>query len=146
MNLMEIVFLILGLLSPWGLWNSITGAIDEIRQIRRCTAEVRAQILSWDTQEYAEEATDYIPNIRYTYDHQTYQTSFRDRKVEKRGLERYEADNTIPIWVCPEDPSIITRENKALAVFNAIGNSIIWCGISLFFLLIAILLIRFKLR
>ena len=141
MSIYDIVLMVIALVGSWMLWRSARGVAAELRMIRRCTVSATARIVSWRVLEHAEESSDYIPTIRYSFDGRDYETELDRMAVTKPRKERDFAGDALTVFIDPAQPTNIIHEDRSAAMLHALGNGAVFGCISLALLLALILLI-----
>ena len=128
-------------IGPLSSWLIVKNSVLKIRQIKQCTVLIEAEIISWESEYDPDNGTWCTPTIRYSYLGNDYEVKFTEVPIDKRQKECDFSDNTVMISVNPNDPSTYTLNDGKRAISHQLHICIGWCGLCLFFLLLAIFLL-----
>jgi len=125
-NLLMFFVILFGLTCPYFLWKNIKNTVEAIRQIRRCTMQATAKIQSWRITEDSDNPTACTPTLCYTCNGHVYETEFWNGTITKYQAKRDYTDNdTMIIFVDPNNPTNICLGNRKRAVFRELESCVV---------------------
>ena len=139
MDLIDLLFILLGLFCPWLMWQCVKRTISEVRRIKRCTDEVTAEIISWRLHSVDSDSPDeYVPTIRYSYHDKMYEGEFYGGRVTTAVYKREykDQDATMIISIDPDNAASVSPKNRnRTALFQIALCALVLIMLLFFFLL-----------
>lgn len=138
MDFIEILFILAGLAFPLLCLRCVKTVAATIRQVRACTVNTEAEILSWRIETDSDNPTQCTPTIRYSSGGHIYEVEFRNGTVTQYQKDHYFAGDTMTVWIDPENPTSVIPERKGRFLLRSISDTLCIFGIGLFVFLIAV--------